>query len=135
LLVKKPLKAKPSPAIVPATPAIPAHTTGPSTSAQKVSKMANAPAKDAMPSESPAKGQKKVSFGGISVDMTIGTGGATRWKKKAEALFHVDGLQEEVSNQISSAMSLFVQRTNVVKEVCTPSSPQASWRISLDDSL
>jgi hypothetical protein len=97
--------------------------------------MADAPAKDAMPSESSAKGQKKVSFGGISVDMTTGTGGATRWNKKADALFHLDGLQEEASNQISSAMSLFVQRTNVVKEVCTPSSPRASWRISFDNPL
>jgi hypothetical protein len=97
--------------------------------------MADALAKDAMPSESPAKGLKKVSFGGTSVEMTAGTGGAARWKKKVNALFHLDGLQEEASNQISSAMSLFVQRTNVVKEVCISSSPRASWWISLDDPL
>jgi hypothetical protein len=132
---QKPLMAKPSPAIIPPTPANPARPTGPSTSAQKVSKTADASAKDAMPSESPAKGSKKVSFGGTSVKMTTGTGGAAGWKKKANALFDLDGLQGEASNQISSAMSLFVQRTNVVKEVCIPSSPRASWRISLDDPL
>jgi hypothetical protein len=104
----KPLKENPSPAIVPPTPAIPARPTGPSTSAQKASKMVDASAKDAMPSESLAKGRKKVSFGRISVDMTTGTNGAARWKKKTDALFHLDGLQEEASNQISSAMSIFV---------------------------
>jgi hypothetical protein len=120
---RKPFKVKPSPAVVPSTPAIPTRPTGPSTFAQKASKMVDASAKGAMPSESLAKGQTKVSFGRILVDMTIGTSGAARWKKKTDALFHLDGLQEEASNQISLAMSIFVQRTNVVKEVCIPSSP------------
>jgi hypothetical protein len=30
-------------------------------------------------------------------------------------------------------MSSFVQRTSVVKEVCIPSSPRASWRIFIDN--
>jgi hypothetical protein len=36
---------------------------------------------------------------------------------------------------VSTAMSSFVQRTNIVKEVCTPSSPRAQWRIRVDDPL
>jgi hypothetical protein len=38
-------------------------------------------------------------------------------------------MQEEASNQVSSAIAAFVQRTSLVKEVCTPSSPRAPWRI------
>jgi hypothetical protein len=76
-----------------------------------------------MPSKDPAKGPKKVSFGGKAVKMAAGVGGAARWKKKADALFRLDSLQEEASNHVSSAMSSFVQRTSIVKEVCITSSP------------
>jgi hypothetical protein len=65
--------------------------------------------------------------------MAAGAGDATRWKKKADALFHLDGLQEETSNHLTSAMSSFVQRTSIVKEVCIPCSPRAPWRISIDN--
>jgi hypothetical protein len=132
---QKPPKAKPSPAVVPPTPDAPACPTGPSTSARKVSKMANASAKEAMPSKDLAKGPKKVSFGGKAVEMAAGVGGAARWKKKADALFHLNSLQDEANNHVSTAMSSFVQRTSIVKEVCTPSSPRASRRISLDNPL
>jgi hypothetical protein len=94
-----------------------------------------ASAKDVGPSTHPAKSAKKVSFSGKAVEMGIGIGEASKWKKKAEALFRLDHLQEEASNHVSTAMSSFVQRTNIVKEVCTPSSPQAPWRIFTDDPL
>jgi hypothetical protein len=97
--------------------------------------VADAPEKDAGLSTHPAKGTKKVSFSGQTVEMGAGTGEAPKWKKKAEALFRLDHLQEEASNHVSSAMSAFVQRTSIVKEVCTPSSPRAPWRIFIDDPL
>jgi hypothetical protein len=42
-------------------------------------------------------------------------------------------LQEETSNNLTSAMSMFVQRTSIMKEVCIPCSPRASWRIFIDN--
>jgi hypothetical protein len=42
-------------------------------------------------------------------------------------------LQEETSNNLSSSMSSFIQRTSVVKEVCTPCSPRAPWRTLVDN--
>jgi hypothetical protein len=90
--------------------------------------MAGASAKDTGPSTHPAKGAKKVSFSGKAVEMSAGVGKAAKWKKKTDALFCLDHLQEEASNHVSTAMSSFVQRTSIVKEVCTPSSPQAPWR-------
>jgi hypothetical protein len=65
-------------------------------------------------------GPKKVTFGGKAVEITAGAGGTARWKKKADALFSLDSLQEEASNHVTSAMSSSVQRTSVVKEVCIP---------------
>jgi hypothetical protein len=97
--------------------------------------MADALAKDAGPSTHPAKSAKKVSFSGKTVEMGAGAGEAPKWKKKAEALFRLDHLQEEASNHVSTAMSSFVQRTSIVKEVCTPISPRAPWRIFRDDPL
>jgi hypothetical protein len=86
----------------------PARPTGPSTSSQHVSKVADAPEKNAGPSDRPAKSAKKVSFSGKMVQMDAGAGEASKWKKKSEALFHLDNLQEEASNHVSSAMAAFV---------------------------
>jgi hypothetical protein len=97
--------------------------------------VADAPEKNARPSDRPAKGAKKVSFSGKAVQMDVGAGEASKWKKKSEALFLLDNLQEEASNHVSSAMAVFVQRTSLVKEVCTPSSPRAPWQISKLDPL
>jgi hypothetical protein len=126
---QKPPRAKPSPAAIPPTLDTPARPTGPSTSAQHVSKVADAPEKSAGPSDRPAKGAKKVSFSGKAFQMDAGAGEASKWRKKSEALFRLDNLQEEASNHVSSAMAAFVQRTSLVKEVCTSSSPRAPWRI------
>jgi hypothetical protein len=91
--------------------------------------------KDARPSANPVKGPKKVSFGGKAVEMGVGVGEASKWKKKVDALFRLDCLLEEASNHVSTAMSSFVQRTSIVKEVCTPRSPRATWRIFVDDPV
>jgi hypothetical protein len=97
--------------------------------------MADASAKDAMPTANPARGQKKVTFGGKTIEMAVGASDATKWKKKADALFRLDNLQDEASNLVTSAMSSFVQRTGVVKEVCIASSPRAPWRIFIRQSV
>jgi hypothetical protein len=97
--------------------------------------MEDASAKDDGPSTHPAKSAKKVSFSGKAAEMGAGGGEGSKWKKKAEALFRLDHLQGEASNHVSTAMSLFVQRTSIVKEVYTPSSPRAPWRIFIDDPL
>jgi hypothetical protein len=134
---KAPLKARSSPAIIPSTPEAPIRQTAPSTSAPKISKMAEALAKDAMPIATPTKGSKRVSFGkslAKKVGIAEEAGDAAKWKKRAGALFHLDTLQEEASNQISSALTLFVQTTSVVKEVCTPCIPRAPWWILVDNS-
>jgi hypothetical protein len=97
--------------------------------------MADASEKNAGPSTHPAKSAKKVSFGGKVVEVGTGAGEAPKWKKKSEALFRLDHLQEEASNHVSTVMAAFVQRTSIVKEVCIPSSPRAPWRIRIDDPL
>jgi hypothetical protein len=130
---QKPPRTKPSPAVVPPTPDAPVRPAGPSASAKEACKIADAPTKDVRPAANPVKGPKKVSFGGTVVEMGAGTGDAARWKKKADALFRLDSLQEEATNHVSTAMTSFVQRTSIVKEVCTPNSPRAPWRISVDD--
>jgi hypothetical protein len=86
--------------------------------------MADASVKDARPSTHPAKSAKKVSFSGKAVEMDAGAGEASKWKKKAEALFRLDHLQEEASNHVSTAMSLFVQRASIVKEYVFPVAPE-----------
>jgi hypothetical protein len=97
--------------------------------------VADAPEKGVGPSDRSAKSAKKVSFSRKTVQMDVGAGEAAKWKKKSEDLFRLDNLQEEASNHVSSAMTAFVQRTSLVKEVCTPSSPRAPWRITKLDPL
>jgi hypothetical protein len=70
--------------------------------------MADVPEKSAGPSDRPAKGAKKVSFSGKAIQMDAGAGEASKWKKKAEALFCLANMQEEASNHVSSAMAAFV---------------------------
>jgi hypothetical protein len=132
---QKPPRAKPSPAAIPPTPDASARPTGPSASSQHASKVADVPEKVDGPSDRPAKGPRKVSFGGKAVQTEAGAGEVLKWKKKSEALFHLDNLQEEASNHVSSAMAAFVQRRSLVKEVCTPSSPRAPWRIRKQSAM
>jgi hypothetical protein len=87
------------------------------------------------PLNRPTKGAKKVSFSRKAVQVDAGAGEASKWKNKSEALFRLDNLQEEASNHVSSAMAAFVQRTSLVKEVCTPSSPRAPWWICKQSAM
>jgi hypothetical protein len=90
--------------------------------------MADVPEKSTEPSDRPFKGARKVSFSEKTIQVDAGTE-ASKWRKKSQALSRLDNMQEEASNHVSSAMTAFVQRTSLVKEVCTPSSPRAPWRI------
>jgi hypothetical protein len=105
---QKPPRAKPSPAAIPPTPDAPVRPTGPSTSSQHVSKVADAPGKNAGPSDRPIKGAKKVSFSGKTIQVDAGAEEASKWRKKSEALFRLDNMQDEASNHVSSAMVVFV---------------------------
>jgi hypothetical protein len=132
---QKPPRAKPSPAAIPPTPDVPARSTGPSASSQHTSKVADATEKSAGPSNRPAKGAKKVHFSGKALQTDTEAGEASKWNKKAEALFRLENMQEQASNNVSSAMAAFIQRTSLVKEVCTPSSPRAPWRIRKQSAM
>jgi hypothetical protein len=85
-----------------------------------------------MPSVTHAGGSEKVVPGRSSSgkgEVAESIEDASKWKKRVEALFHLDTLQEQASNHISSAMTAFLQRTGVVKEVYILYSPRAPWRI------
>jgi hypothetical protein len=69
--------------------------------------MVDAPTKDVRPAANPVKGTKKVGFGGMAIEMGTRAGDAARWKKKVDALFRLDSLQEEASNHVSTAISSF----------------------------
>jgi hypothetical protein len=85
-----------------------------------------------MPSVTPARGSEKVVPGRSSSgkgEVAESIRDASKWKKRVEALFHLDTLQEQASNHISSAMIALVQKTGFMKEVCIPCSPRAPWWI------
>jgi hypothetical protein len=102
----------------------------------RANKMAEASAKDAMPNTTSAGGPEKVVLGRNSSrkgEVAEGAGDASKWKKRVDALFHLDTLQEQASNHVSSAMRALVQRTGIVKEVCIPCGPQALWRVLIEN--
>jgi hypothetical protein len=84
--------------------------------------MAEGSAKDVVPNVTSAGGSEKIVLGGSSSGkepMAENVVGISKWKKRADALFYLDDLQEKAGNQISSSMTFFVQRTHIVKEVCS----------------
>jgi hypothetical protein len=73
------------------------------------------------------------SFQGQMVDASAG--GSSFWKQKQLEIIDLITSQEDASNQLSSGIFAFVEKTTIMKKVCTPSSPRAAWQISIDDSL
>jgi hypothetical protein len=73
--------------------------------------MVEASAKDAMPKTTSAGGSEKVVMGGTTskegemADKAVNT---SKWRKPVDALFHLDSLQEQASDTVSSAMITFV---------------------------
>jgi hypothetical protein len=62
-------------------------------------------------------------------------GGSLFWKQKQLEIVNLISSQEDASNQLSSGIAAFVERTATMKKICTPSSPRAPWRIFIDDPL
>jgi hypothetical protein len=73
------------------------------------------------------------SFQGQMVDASAG--GSLFWRQKQLEIVNLITSQEDASNQLSSGISTFVEKTATIKNVCTHSSPRAPWRIFIDDPL
>jgi hypothetical protein len=73
------------------------------------------------------------SFQGHMADASAG--GSAFWKQKQLEIIELITSQEDASNQLSSGISAFVEKTSTMKKVYTPSSPRASRRIYLDYPL
>jgi hypothetical protein len=78
---------------------------------------------------------KKVSgsFQGQMADASAG--GSSFWRQKQLEIVDLITSQEDASNQLSSGISAFVEKTATMKKVCTPSSPRAAWQIFINDPL
>jgi hypothetical protein len=124
LAEKVPLKEKKkaSHAIVPPTPDVPPCQGAPTSSPiPKAITMPKALAKDTVPITVHVSKSEKMVPGGSSMgkDTTvIDAAGGSKWKKQMDCLIHLDNLQEKAIIKISSAMTSFVERTDIVKKVC-----------------
>jgi hypothetical protein len=69
---------------------------------------------------------EKVSglFQGQMADASAG--GSSFWRQKQLEIVDLITSQEDASNQLSSGISAFVEKTATMKKVCTPSSPRAA---------
>jgi hypothetical protein len=140
-VVKEPpsKRTKPSPAAIPQTPdaSIPSpacndidmkDAVGQFGSMPEANPTTEATANDVVQSEKVSD-----SFQGRMADALVG--GSSFWKQKQLEIVNLITSQEDASNQLSSGISAFVEKTATMKKVCTPSSPRAPWRISVDDPL
>jgi hypothetical protein len=73
------------------------------------------------------------SFQGQMADAS--TGGSSFWRQKQLEIVDLITSQEDASNQLSSGISAFVEKTAIMKKVCTPSSPRATWWIFVADPV
>jgi hypothetical protein len=61
--------------------------------------------------------------------------GSLFWRQKQLEVVNLISSQEDASNQLSSGIAAFVEKTATMKKVCIPSSPRAPWRIIIYDPL
>jgi hypothetical protein len=61
------------------------------------------------------------SFQGHMADASVR--GSSFWKQKQLEIVKLITSQEDASNQLSSGISAFVEKTSTMKKVCIPSSP------------
>jgi hypothetical protein len=50
-------------------------------------------------------------------------GSSLFWRQKQLEIVNLITSQEDASNQLSSGIAAFVEKTTIMKKVCTPSSP------------
>jgi hypothetical protein len=70
-------------------------------------------------------------FQGHMADASAGN--ISLWKQKQLEIIELITSQEDASNQLSSGITAFVERTSTMKKVCIPCSPRAPWRIFIDN--
>jgi hypothetical protein len=120
-------RAKPSPAATPLTPDVPTPSFihididmedagGQFDPVPEANPTTKAAANDVVQSEK-ASG----SFQGQVAD--VPTGGSLFWRKKQLEVVNLISSQEDASNQLSSGIAAFVEKTATMKKVCTPISP------------
>jgi hypothetical protein len=73
------------------------------------------------------------SFQGQMADTSAGS--SSFWRQKQLEIIDLITSQEDASNQLFSRISNFVEKIAIMKKVCTPSSPRATWRIFVDDPV
>jgi hypothetical protein len=73
------------------------------------------------------------SFQGQMADASAG--GSSFWKQRQLEIVDLITNQEDASNQLSSGISAFVEKTTIMKKVCTSSSPRAPRWIFVEDPL
>jgi hypothetical protein len=132
-------RAKPSPAAIPQTPDAPIPSPARNdihiedAGGQFGTMLEANPTTEATANDVVQSKKASDSFQGQMVDASAG--GSSFWRKKQLEIVDLITSQEDASNQLSSGISAFVEKTSTMKKVCTPSSPRAAWRISVDDPL
>jgi hypothetical protein len=122
-------RTKPSPAAIPQTPDAPIpfparndidmeDAGGQFGTMPEANLMTEAMANDVVQSE-----KAPDSFQGQMVDASAG--GSSFWKQRQLEIVDLITSQEDASNQLSSGISTFVEKTTIMNKVCTPSSPRA----------
>jgi hypothetical protein len=71
------------------------------------------------------------SFQGHMADASAGNN--SFWKQKQLEIVELITSQEDASNQLSSGITAFVERTSTMKKVCIPCNPRAPWQIFIDN--
>jgi hypothetical protein len=132
-------RTKPSPAAIPQTPDAPIPSParndidmedagGQFGSMPEANPRTEATANDVVQNEKASD-----SFQGQMADASAG--GSLFWRQKQLEIVNLITSQEDASNQLSSGIFAFVEKTTTMKKVCTHSSPRAPWRIFIDDPL
>jgi hypothetical protein len=140
-VVKEPpsKRTKPSPVAIPQTPDAPIPSPARNDiemedAGGQFGSMPEAnPTTEAMANDIVQSEKASDSFQGQMADASAG--GSLFWRQKQLEIVNLIISQEDASNQLSSGISAFVEKTATMKKVCTPSSPRAPWRISVDDPL
>jgi hypothetical protein len=131
-------RAKPSPATIPLTPDAPTPSSvhididmedagGQFDPTPEANPTTEATANDVVQSEKASGSPGQVT--------DPPSGGSLYWKQKQLEVVNLISSQEDASNQLSSGITAFVEKTATMKKVCTPSSPRASWRICKQSAM